>query len=74
MGLSKTGHLTEAEKVGEAIVRANWLLYTNYGLRDAELHMVTKKGRLRPYKTAQHPQTWAGATNEVVTELSLTSR
>lgn len=74
MGLSKTGYLTEAEKVGEAIVRANWLLYTNYGLRDSELHMVTKKGRLRPYKTAQHPQTWAGATNEVVTELSLTSR
>ena len=74
IGLRKLGYLHEAEKIGEAIVRANWLLYTNYGLRDSELHMVTRKGRLRPYKTAQHPQTWAGATNEVVTELSLTSR
>lgn len=74
IGLRKVGYLSEAERVGESIIRAHWLLYTNYGLRSPELHMVTRKGRLRPYNTAQHPQTWVGAADEVITELALISR
>lgn len=70
LGLNGLGFAKEAGIVREAFLEAQYILNTQYGVGNSELHIVDRDNRLRPYETACHPQGWvAEATSMLVADL-----
>lgn len=67
LGLKKWGFIREAIAVRDALLGAQYTLLEEYGIRNPELYMADRSGKLIPYDTAQHPQTWAREINDVLT-------
>ncbi len=63
LGLQRYGYLQEAEREKNAVLDAQKHLADLDGLYDRELYMVDRRGRLKPYPTAQHPQGWVVNAN-----------
>lgn len=68
LGLKIRGFLKEAGSVRDSNLEAQYLLKKKYALQDLELYMVDRFNRLRLYKTAQQPQSWAAAANVLWTD------
>lgn len=68
LGFKKTGFYREAGLVRDAVLLAGYTLFVKYGSTDDELYMVERSGKLRPYETAQHPQSWVGEAHKMWTD------
>ena len=63
LGMEKLGYIQEAEIIRDRVIRSQVLLKRKYNIRNPELFMVDRYGHLRPYETAQQPQSWAIRSN-----------
>ena len=63
LGMEKLGYIQEAEIVRDRLIRAQVWLKRKHDIRSPELYMVDRNDHLRPYDTAQQPQSWAILSN-----------
>ena len=67
-GMKRTKFFKEAGMVRDANWEAQYILKKEHGIQNPELQMVDRFGNLRPYKAAQHPQSWADLANLLWTD------